>query len=140
MYNVSYLVIDCLASRSRGDNVFDSTCLSICRSACPISRLFQVQQRAITPKFGAKKSHYQSKVFVCVSVISTDVVDWLSRLFMLMLFFTCMSGGNQESRKKQPPGITSDKAGCLHSDHTNTTFVNVYLRQLALYSTYDESS
>ena len=43
---------------------------SVRLSVCPSSRLCRVQQRA-------KKSHYQSKVFVCVSSNLADVVDWL---------------------------------------------------------------
>ncbi len=65
-----------LSTAKRGDNVLGSTrpsvCLFVCLFVCALlsepfdllgARLCRVQQRA-------KKSHYQSKVFVCVPVIS----------------------------------------------------------------------
>ncbi len=55
-------------SRKQRDNVFGSVCLPVCLSVHlqTLSRL---------------KSHYQSKVFVCVSINRADVVDQLLILF-----------------------------------------------------------
>ena len=44
-----------------------------------VTRLFRVQQRA-------KKSHYQSRVFVCVSSDRADAVD---RLLIIINFADC---------------------------------------------------
>ena len=56
-------------------SVHPSVCRFVCRGSPP---LCQVQQRA-------KKSRYQSKMFVCVSTYSTDAVD---RILIFVSFYT----------------------------------------------------
>ncbi len=73
VFSVSKKSFDaCLSTAKQGENALGSVRLSVCMSklSCLGARLCRVQQRA-------KRSHYQSKMFVCVSTYCADAVDWL---------------------------------------------------------------
>ncbi len=80
-YKVTYIVYF-YWPQSEGDNVLGSPSVHLSVSAEPFdllgTRLCRVRQRA-------KKSHYQSKVFVCVSNSRADEVD---RFLILHLVYT----------------------------------------------------
>ncbi len=73
------IFIDGVALAKQGDKALRSIRPSVCPfvNLCALSA-WPNAEKSNNPKSAAKKSHYQSSVFVCVSVISSaDEVDQL---------------------------------------------------------------
>ncbi len=92
----------CLSTMKRGDNALGSVRPSVCLFVCPSSPVCRISgaQRSILGAWlcrtqqRAKKSYYQSKMFVCVSTNRADAVD---RLLIQCLLLVLIHGASSNT-------------------------------------------